>query len=297
MYAPSISAWRGLGADPIYSLGYYVVGGAWQPAADGHTLTIFPDDQPGKSVTLINLAPAWGSVESLIQTYKGRARVVFSGYLLSDGRLVSNGGAGSLGANEFAATRGPDPSQNPAHVTAIYPAAPAPAADAPPPPAAPPPPPPWTGKQSASVKVTGGGIPENVQLFAADGITYKLASASDATNATELATTAPQGPALTVTGSWEPAAKLVAVTDWYITELGPGEKKYGVTPEGNLGPQSPDYPSTDWPGGLPKEPAAPSGNGAAPTEAAAPSSATVGLIIGVGLLVAMLAGAAAGRRS
>ena len=148
------------------------------------------------------------------------------------------------------------------------------------------------------MKVTGGGIPENVALFAADGVTYKLASASDPTNATELATTAPQGPALTVTGSWEPAAKLVAVTDWYITELGPGVKKYGVTPEGNLGPQSPDYPSTDWPGGLPKEPAAPapSGNGAAPT-GAAPSSATVGLIVGVGLLVAMLAGAAAGRRS
>ena len=139
MYAPSISAWRGLGADPVYSLGYYVAGGKWQAAPDGHTITIFPDDQPGKSVTLVNLAPAWGSVENLIRIYQGvKDRVVFGGYLLSDGRMVSNGGAGSLGPNEFAKTTGPDPSNNPAHVTAIYPAAPAPAPGAPPPPAAPP---------------------------------------------------------------------------------------------------------------------------------------------------------------
>jgi len=295
LYAPPPSGWRGLGADPVYCLGYYVAGGAWQAAPDGHSLTISPDDQPGKSLTLVNLTPAWGSVENLIQIYAGRARVIFSGFLLSDGRFVSNGGAGSLGANEFAATRGPDPSQVPSYITDLYPLAPAPAPDAPPEPPPPPPAPAWTGEQSASVQVTGGGIPENVRLFAADGTTYKLASASDATNATELATTAPQGPALTVTGRWDPAGALVAVTGWYITELGPGEKQYRITPEGNLGPQSPDYPSTDWPGGLPEEPGA-AEPGATPGAEAAPSSATVGLVVGLGLLVAMLAGAAAGRR-
>ena len=296
MYAPRISAWRGLGAEPVYSLGYYVAGGAYTPAADGHSLTIHPDDQPGKSVQLVNLAPAWGSVENLLKIYAGRPRVIFGGYLLSDGRMVSNGGAGSLGANEFATTTGPDASNNPDYVTAIYPAAPAPAPDAPPPPAPPPPAPPWTGKQAGAVHVTGGGIPENVQFFAADGTTYKLASASDPTNAVELATIAPQGPSLTVTGTWDQAGKLVAVTDWFITDLGAGEKKYGVTPEGVLVPQSPEYPSTDWPGGLPKEPAGSGTPAPAPAAVlAGAASATVGLVVGLGLLAVLLAGAA-GRR-
>jgi len=96
------------------------------------------------------------------------------------------------------------------------------------------PPPAWTGAQAATVHVSGAGVPENVTLYGADGFQYKLASATNPTAATELATTAPQGTALTVTATWDAAAGLAAVTDWYITTLGQGSKTYELAPTGEV---------------------------------------------------------------
>ncbi|HUT98889.1 MAG TPA: hypothetical protein VM054_07430 [bacterium] len=286
----------GLGAEPVYALGYYVAGGAWHASPDGHSIIISPDDQPGKTVTLVNITPAWGSVESLIKTYgeAGKARVVFGGFLLSDGRMLSNGGAGSLGANEFATTTGPDPSNLPSYVTDIYPAAPAAPAPAEPTPA-PAPTPPWTGEQIATVHVTGQGIPENATLYGADGKTYKIAAGSDPAAATWLATYAPQGPALMVTGTWDPVAGLVTVQDAYIEAT--GSRGYGVTPTGELGPPSTEYPSTT-PEGTGLMPTTPAG---APGAPGAPAPSTVGVpgrgalwILG-GLAVALIASQRRGR--
>lgn len=290
-----------MGAEPVYCMGYYAVGGNFTSSADRKTITVVPDDQPGKSYTFYN-NPAWApenqtTIAELIATFGTSGRTIFSGSLLSDGRIISNGGGGKLSPNEFAATQGPNPAGCSPSVTGMFPPAPAPGPGTPAPPPPPPPAPPWEGTQGATVQVTGGGIPENVKVYGADGVTYRLASSSDPTNATELATTAPQGTPLTIRGRWDPATGLVAVSTWWITQLGEGEKKYGITPEGQLGPQSPDYPSTDWPGGLPKTPAAGAPGPGAPAAGLAGTEGTVALVFALGLLGAMLlAVASRGRR-
>lgn len=283
---------RGTLGQAVYCLGDHAVGGAVTWAADNSSAVIIPDDNPGSPVTLVN-APGWNSVQSLAATYKGRfPRVIFSGDLLTNRTLISDGGAGSLGANEFAKTtrRG----ECRPYLGGSYGSAPA----APSAPAEPPPPPPFTGTQEATVNVVGGGIPANVTVYAADGIAYKLASSSDATNAQELATIAPQGPALKITGRWDPAAKTVSVTSWLIVAT--GDKKYGVDPETReVVPQRPGIPSTDWPGvpaEYPQESPEPSGapgNGGAPGGAGSPSPAApgepaaAGMGWGLGLLVGL----------
>lgn len=112
------------------------------------------------------------------------------------------------------------------------------------------PPDPWTGEQVATISYDGAS--RVVTVYGADDVTYTV----DPDNTPpaimeELQTTAPQGERLVMRGAWDPAEGFVDVMDWYIEKLGPGEKKYGVTPEGDLVPQGPDVPSTDWPGGLP----------------------------------------------
>lgn len=265
-------------------------------------LELTPDQAPGVTYTLMDLpGRKTGSTIADILAARGDAgRIALSGDLLSDDTILLAGGWGTMGVNErwdetpigiftdrwrggnvawdnlFSSNRlGPIQICMGAH----------PLRDARPDTSEPA----WTGPQVATVEVVGAGRPENVRLNAADGIEYALAAGSELVEAQELATTAPQGPPLVVTGTWDPAGGLVEVTDWYIQELGPGVRKYGVGQEGDetgdLLPQRPDLPSTDWPGGPDPETGVPrfgppaNGNGAAPTRAAGP-----GLWLGLAFL-------------
>jgi len=297
---------RGYGlGQALTCLGYTAVGGSWTPGTDGHSLIITPDDNPGEKITLID-PPAYApeqqtTIAGLIRTYSGR-RTAFSGYLLSDGRMVSDGGAGSLSANEFYRRRELDPAQCVgvrAQAMGIPGPAPAPPPGAtPPPPATPPPAPPsWTGEQIATVQVTGAGIPENATLYGADGRTYKIAAGSEASAAIWLATYAPQGPALVVKGAWDPGAGLVVVQDAYIQAT--GSRGYGVMPTGEMGPPSTDYPSStpEGTGLMPRTPeAAPGAPGAPAPSTAGAAPGGVALWILGGLAVALMASQRRGRR-
>jgi len=147
-----------------------------------------------------------------------------------------------------------------------------------------PPPEPWSGEQVATISYDGAT--RVVTVYGADGEVYQVdPSATPPAILEELQTTAPQGTRLVIDGDWTPADGLVGVVDWYIEQLGEGEKKYGVD-EGSLVPQSPDVPSTDWPGGLPTtDPRHPdyAGEDGGTGEAATPTRAGMGGGAGIAL--------------
>lgn len=294
--APAVGRWTGLGADPVYCMGMMAVGGDFTVAPDRKSLTLRPDDQPGKVFTFVeqlwNPPQNQNTIAYLADTFGMSGRAVLSGWLLSDGRIVATGSGGKLMVNQFAPTQpvNPDNPNCPTYAAAAamfppYPYGEGGTAE----PEPEPPPPPWTGEQVATVRLQPtAGLPENVHVYGADGFTYKLASSSDETSATELATTAPQGPNLLITGKWDPGTLLVSVTSWKIEAT--GDRKYGVTPEGDIAPQSPDLPSTDWPGGpVPTTTTAAPDGGA--SSGGGVQSASLGIFVGLALLGAVMVGA------
>jgi hypothetical protein len=186
-----------------------------------------PDDAPGTTVRVVNRTPQHTNVQRLQATvrehYGAGRRAVFSGVLLSDGRLISDGGMGQQGQNQFTATqdRGPCPSWAAAEYDAPIPILPD----------EPETPPPYTGPQDATITGQRGGDPFVVKVYGADGYMYHIAPDSDPTSMDELSGIAPQGATLVITGTWDRDTLLVSVTDWYIGELGPGHRTYGIDPD------------------------------------------------------------------
>lgn len=316
MFAPAPGT-VGATYDPnACAVGVIRTGGSYRQVGPD-VLELTPDQAPGVVYTLKDAPNATSTtVADILETRGPSGRIALSGTLLSNDTILMAGGWGTMGPNErwdepfigifqerwrggnvnwttvFSdRTLGPITLCLGAH----------PLRDAKPDTSEPP----WTGQMVATVQVNGAGVPENVELNAADGIRYALASASEETDAVELATTAPQGTRLVVTGRWDPGAALVAVSDWYIEELGEGVKKYGVGQEGDetgdIVHQRPDVPSTDWPGGPDPETGIPrfgppaNGNGQ-PQEAPSPAAAGVPWWVGLGL-VAALAWAARDREA
>jgi len=268
MYSGNVGA--GLLGEAPYCTGAYSVGGAFKVAPDFSTLTIWPDDDPGNPVVYTSPPGyATSTIKEFAAAQGSTGRAVARADWISDGRKFYYGGSGRLSANEFAKKQGPQ-GCNVYTTSPDYLNIPQGVAEAPEPTTttAPTAPPSWTGPQDATVHVDGAGIPEHVTIYGADGWQYKLASASNPTDAMELATTAPQGTHLTITAMWDAAAGLAAVTDWYVTSLGPGQKKYGVdTTTGEVVPPGPGIPSTDYPGGQPA--AAPAADAGGPSAAPA----------------------------
>lgn len=288
--------WHGLGAD-VYCQGTIRTGGL--ATESGGVLTLVPDDNPGKSYRLVDMFHVDQLPSSWVDTYRPKfgttQRLSVSGALLTDGRILGQG-FGHMGPNETYLQWGGtviDPScpawiNDPARcsaglqcfdpmpagsttTTGTQPEAPKPA---------------WDGAQDATIRYDAST--GKVTVFGADGTAYVMDDARTPTAiASELKTTAPQGTMLVVTGHWDPAAGTVAVDDWYIKALGEGEKKYGITPQGTLGPQSPDYPSTDWPGGLP--PTSSGGPETTSTTTTTTAQAGMGWLWGLGLLGALYA--------
>lgn len=237
--------WRGLGQG-VWCVGRIRTGGNYSSGGPG-VILLTPDDRPGTTFRVEN-KPGDDMVNRIQSMVGNTGRVAVDGQELSDGRIIQTGGWGKLQPNEPYTTQtfGPDSCLE----SLGYAAQPGDveqegggAEEAPPPP--------WTGEQAATIRYDGST--RTVTVFGADGVTYVLDKAgTPAEIVTELSGTAPQGTRLVITGAWDPGAGDVAVSDWYIEELGEGEKKYGID-EGKLVPQSPDVPSTDWPGGLPTD--------------------------------------------
>jgi len=240
MYASTLAGGPGLLGDTVACVGHVAVGGDFTPSPDRTTAVVVPDDNPGHPVTVFGPMAAF-VVSSMASA--GALRAAFSGDLLSDGTLLSDGGAGKLSANEFYATQ--DRGACSATALQSYPAAGTGSTSAstvvdtlavdtattPPPTASGQ----FTGPLQATVNVAGGGLPENVEVYAADGRKYKLASASDASAAAALAA-GPTG-VLTITGTWDPATGLVAVSSFSA----PSTNAYvaATTPENVVGGPAP----------------------------------------------------------
>lgn len=228
------------------------------------TLALTPDQAPGVTYTLTDAPERPGTIQDILDARGPEGRIAFSGTLLDDDTIIMAGGWGTMGPNEVwnepflgifqERWRGGNVNwetvfsdQLLGPVTICLGQHPLRDAAEPEPVAA------WEGSQVATVTVQGAGIPANVRLAGEDGFFYTLAPSSNPTAATELATTAPQGTRLVVTGRWDSEAGEAAVFDWYIEELGEGVKKYGIGQEGeetgDIVHQRPDVPSTDWPGG------------------------------------------------
>lgn len=239
----------------VYCLKSVALGGEWQALADLSAILLVPDDKPGKVYRVVGRAGG-NRIQSITNTYGMSGRAAFSGALLSDDTLISDGGVGQLGPNEdyqeqprgdcpgwvvdlFGTTPpadGPiattcDPGYvkiNNECVSVL----------------------PWDGEQRVSINLSPSyGIPENVVVYGVDGFQYRLdLSASEPGAQRTLATTAPQGSPLVIRGRWDPAALIVRVDDWWIFELGPGEREYGIDETGLVAPRA-GIPTTANPGG------------------------------------------------
>lgn len=289
--------------------GEWAIGGAFKVMPDFSYVEVRPDDEPGAVYRFYNpyTHPDAGDTIRFFAGAQGmQGRAALAGDVLSDGRVLFFGGSGKLSANEFykKAFRGPcqgwTTGAPPNGLGIPYVpvgggavptggGAPTPPPETPPPAKAP-----WTGEQVATVQVTGAGVPENVKLYGVDGKVYKLAAGSDPDTAKWLATYAPQGPELVVKGTWDEAAELVKVTDAYIKAT--GSRGYGTTPEGEIGPPSEDYPSTnpEGTGLMPQKPREPAGAGTTPTTAGAGAGPGAGTWLALGALLALVA--SQGRR-
>ena len=219
------------------------LGGEFQATADQQALLLVPDDQPGKVIRVIGGPGNTTRIPRFIRSYGSRGRAAFSGALMSDDSLISDGGAGALRPNQnyVEQPRGDCPQRiidafgvsSPEPETAVAIA------------------PPWEGLQRVSINLDPPlGIPENVLVYGVDGNQYRVdTSASNQDQMKTLATIAPQGSPLGISGRWDPTAKMVRVDDWYIWELGAGAQEYGIDETGLVAPRA-GIPTTANPGGM-----------------------------------------------
>ncbi|KKK95517.1 hypothetical protein LCGC14_2671980, partial [marine sediment metagenome] len=94
MYSPRVT---GLG-QAVTCVESIALGGHFQAA--GGVIFLTPDDEPGATYTVVS-REGGTQVQDLQNTYGASGRATFSGVLLSDNTLISDGGAGHLQPNEM----------------------------------------------------------------------------------------------------------------------------------------------------------------------------------------------------